>query len=518
MDLNSVKDLKWLRNYDLLLAFRHERNKWPAQERANPDSEESKLGNFAFTQRKKFREDSLEDWQFEKLLELGFNFEGKTDNWFERFSVVKALLYEKGSVSPGIIGDTYYAWLRHNWIRFQEGGLNRRQASAIESLQLQTYFPTWEEDFEKVRQWVQAHKKLPTRSSYSDGHSWLMSQRATFKKNRLSPVQIDLLLKIGFELEPKEFERDAEIWKNRLGEYISYMIAKTEGKISKYPTSVYNWVQDQRAVFKRGKSNRKPLDDWKVEALNAVGFKWSHKEVIEDEWNDQYARLRIFLFDNCLEDLINESGRTSTNYNWLQNQLKKFRVGNYPPNHEARLRLLGFNFKGRGAMSSFDSNWKQMVAASLGYISQADFDDQLSYLTMLGPTDVSIDTFRRVEHHGLQKALFNAGQTFECAFCGSYFPRGLMVAAHIKPRALCQHQERLDLNVVVPACKFGCDELFERGYISVQDGIILARNDLPSTPAVTDYINRLSGRTTPYFQERRRKYFEAHYQHHNLKT
>jgi hypothetical protein len=515
MNLNSAKDEKWLRNFDALAAFRRDNDKWPAQQRENPDSEQNKLGNFAFTQRKKFREDSMEDWQFEKLISIGFAFEGKTDNWFERYSVVKILIEEKKSVSTAIIGDTHYAWLRNNWIKFQEGGLNGRQATAIEGLGLQAYFPTWEEDFEKVRQWVLSHKKIPNRRSYSDGHSWLMSQRATFKKNRLSTEQINLLSSIGFEPEPKGDERDAETWKIRLQDYTTYMVTKKDGKIGKYPTPVYNWVQGQRAVYNKGKVKRRPLEDWKVEALNAIGFKWSHKEVLEEEWNDQYDRMRNFLFDKGLEELINENGKTSESYNWLQSQMKKFRSASLDSNRENRLRLLGFNFAGRGAMSSFDANWKEMIAASLEKISQADFDGQLDYLAMLGPTDARIETYRRLEHHGLQRALFGAGETFECAFCGYYFPRGLMVAAHIKPRALCEEQERLDRNVVIPACKFGCDELFERGYITVQDGVILSNNGLPSSPAVIAFIKTLFGRKTPYFKEKRRKYFEAHHLHHS---
>ena len=40
-------------------------------------------------------------------------------------------------------------------------------------------------------------------------------------------------------------------------------------------------------------------------------------------------------------------------------------------------------------------------------------------------------------------------------------------------------------------CKFGCDELFENGYIVVKDGIISSLNKKPSTDDIEIYINTI---------------------------
>ena len=53
-----------------------------------------------------------------------------------------------------------------------------------------------------------------------------------------------------------------------------------------------------------------------------------------------------------------------------------------------------------------------------------------------------------------------------------------LVAAHIKKRSVCTDAEKRDLKyVAMSACKFGCDELFERGYIAVADdgGLLLSQ-------------------------------------------
>ena len=60
-----------------------------------------------------------------------------------------------------------------------------------------------------------------------------------------------------------------------------------------------------------------------------------------------------------------------------------------------------------------------------------------------------------------------------CAICHRTFPVDLMVAAHIKPRSKCSTSERKNPNIVMPVCKVGCDDFFEKGYIKVgKDGVV----------------------------------------------
>ncbi|MFD0203486.1 MULTISPECIES: HNH endonuclease [Saccharothrix] len=96
-----------------------------------------------------------------------------------------------------------------------------------------------------------------------------------------------------------------------------------------------------------------------------------------------------------------------------------------------------------------------------------------------------------------------------CALCGRVFPVGLLVAAHIKRRAVCDDDERNDLrNVAMLACSFGCDRLFELGHITVDDdGAVL----VASTGGSLDpHLEHLKGRVTDAFHERSAGYFRWH--------
>lgn len=104
-------------------------------------------------------------------------------------------------------------------------------------------------------------------------------------------------------------------------------------------------------------------------------------------------------------------------------------------------------------------------------------DDFAAAVATLDALDRAGYRAQRVEQSYLRKTLFT-GSTAACDLCGRAFEVEFLVAAHIKRRADCEDQEKRDVtHVVMSACRFGCDELYERGYIAVDDKgqLILSR-------------------------------------------
>lgn len=123
----------------------------------------------------------------------------------------------------------------------------------------------------------------------------------------------------------------------------------------------------------------------------------------------------------------------------------------------------------------------------------------------------------RKEQTLLRKKLFGTSKKLECSICKEEFPIGFLVAAHIKKRAHCSNDEMLDIeNIVLPMCKFGCDDLFEKGYISVKDGEVITKKHLIVTSRIEKHIDKVVGNNVTQWNSGSLDYFNWHLNHHNF--
>ncbi|WP_454875685.1 HNH endonuclease [Pseudomonas farris] len=61
-----------------------------------------------------------------------------------------------------------------------------------------------------------------------------------------------------------------------------------------------------------------------------------------------------------------------------------------------------------------------------------------------------------------------------CGICRKSLPSTMLIAAHVKPRAKCTHEERADIDNVAMLQCVTCDALFENGLITIQyDGAVV---------------------------------------------
>ncbi|MBP2338178.1 hypothetical protein JOF41_004356 [Saccharothrix coeruleofusca] len=123
-------------------------------------------------------------------------------------------------------------------------------------------------------------------------------------------------------------------------------------------------------------------------------------------------------------------------------------------------------------------------------------------------------TYRK-EQGKLRRSLLDGRAAAACALCGEVFPEGFLVAAHIKKRSLCTDKERLNLsNVAMLACRFGCDHLYEYGYVTVSENgrVQVARTGEPVIDSrLTALADRACGAhhagSEPYFAWHRANVF-----------
>ena len=117
----------------------------------------------------------------------------------------------------------------------------------------------------------------------------------------------------------------------------------------------------------------------------------------------------------------------------------------------------------------------------------------------------------RLEQGILRNLLLKKGHFAECDICGERLPTDLLVAAHIKRRANCTDSERRAYKSnLMEACVFGCDGLFERGYLVVDKGRVARGPRKAPSPAVERKISALRGRPCARWNAQSKKFFTWH--------
>jgi len=145
-----------------------------------------------------------------------------------------------------------------------------------------------------------------------------------------------------------------------------------------------------------------------------------------------------------------------------------------------------------------------------GLQSESNFRRKLrTHLKLPTNTDGTTDNgYYRREQAALRALLFGEATEFQCAICLKLFPVEIMVTAHIKQRSECSESERLDPSVVMPVCRMGCDILYEKCYLIVDDlGKVTRLPDIPLPQALIVILNGLEGNKCPYFDDNTRAYF-----------
>ena len=98
---------------------------------------------------------------------------------------------------------------------------------------------------------------------------------------------------------------------------------------------------------------------------------------------------------------------------------------------------------------------------------------------------------------------------------GSEMPANLLVAAHIKKRSECSLDEKKDLNYIATAmCVLGCDSLFEKGYIGVKQGKVVAIKT-PTTNGAKSHIDMLVDEECRDWNASNEKYYDWHFDKHS---
>ena len=143
-------------------------------------------------------------------------------------------------------------------------------------------------------------------------------------------------------------------------------------------------------------------------------------------------------------------------------------------------------------------------------VTDAEFEEAITGLD--GDLDRKASGWHRKEQARGRKRLLRGRTQGTCQLCSRIMNAEFLIAAHIKRRSECTDAEKRDLDgVMMLACKFGCDFLFEAGYVAVNDEKKLVVSKKLSDRLALDYVASIPSKDievkAPQLQ-----YFQWHFQ------
>ena len=141
-----------------------------------------------------------------------------------------------------------------------------------------------------------------------------------------------------------------------------------------------------------------------------------------------------------------------------------------------------------------------------------DTADFIGAITFDGETEREVTRSQRLEQSYLRRQLLHGAAHAPCALCGRDLPAEFLIAAHIKKRAACTTDERRDIgNIAMLACKFGCDALYEQGYLGVaSDGRLITSPRLLEIQSMGRNFDQWRERTCDAHDDGSAIYFDWH--------
>lgn len=236
---------------------------------------------------------------------------------------------------------------------------------------------------------------------------------------------------------------------------------------------------------------------------------------------------RIFSSATVVAKIHNKSlalnlwDKNSSNETWeyiyfldeLTEQNIPYEVFNDTIGYKSNFVIQGFSILDKEKSSLLFNTFDLTSSIYFPDIPIQDYYSAVSVLDDATNLDSLIQVKGRVEQQFLRKALLGKRSAAECCICGRLLPVNLLWAAHIKKRSACSLEEKKDFkNIAAAMCKLGCDELFEKNYISVDsEGIIVNSTKIYSSSSLKEFIEGLLGRKCKNWNDDNKKYYAWHH-------
>ena len=217
-------------------------------------------------QRRSEKNNNLTPDQILRLEEIGFKWDPKDQEWYERFEEYKE--YVRENKNPHVPK-------RHptlgNWITgLRRSKKNKKLSSKYIDLLNEVGFiwdpkdASWHEFYNELLEYFKDHGNTDVPLSIRRLYTWISNQRKAKKNNELSEERIQLLDEVGFTWDKLEQQ-----WIGKYQKLLHYEKEHGNTKVPQNHPELGDWVSDQRVNKRKNK-----LSEERIRLLDKVGFIW----------------------------------------------------------------------------------------------------------------------------------------------------------------------------------------------------------------------------------------------------
>lgn len=263
-------------------------------------------------------------------------------------------------------------WCSNQRILYKKNQLEKSKIDKLDAIDFvwNTDDERWLVNFRAIKKFKLQKGHLPTRSElYANEntinlYTWMVTQRQRFSKGDLPEKYQQMLLEIGFDLNP---ETKDERWKRLYEEakrfYTQNQRFPNTSDVKDRPQvgELYRWLIRQRKLYQQGN-----LKEEKIELLEQIHMIWN---TADEVWNEQFEVLREYVSEHGRRPAASEKYHGKSIGQWYIKQMKRLRNGEM--DEEKSRKLMPFALQSMNLIEENNRNiWERNFTLLQSFIEE----------------------------------------------------------------------------------------------------------------------------------------------------
>ncbi len=315
------------------------------------------LVHWIINQRAQYSKKILSQERVNKLINIGFNFDPNKAAWEKMFSVLCNYKVVKGhcNVPQNCLDNkSLGAWVSTQRARRKQNNLEQEQIDKLDSIGFiwnpnDALVIAWEEKFNELKKFKKNHGNCDVPGEYSENQSlasWVIAQRARYRRNSLEQERINKLDSIGFDWNPRD--KTDFLWQQKFEELQNFKRSHGHCEVHNVDQgnqSLVRWMTKQRAYYRRNN-----IEPERVNKLNSIGFDWNP---IDGKWDKTFLKLYKLYEINGHCNVSRDDSENSALASWIAFQRVQYKKKKLSQERVVRLEKIGIEW------DPIDNAWEE---------------------------------------------------------------------------------------------------------------------------------------------------------------